>query len=352
MLRLREAWSGASDARLLASQEALLAALVRRPLVARREVLNCVDSAPGGAPAGQRTVVLAHGFGSGLGFFFRSLEDLPAARGVGRVLAFDWLGMGASERADCRRSPRAPWVPGCDSGFTPAQSVAFFLHPLERWFAANDLRDVTLVAHSLGGYLAARFVLQYPGRVSKLVLASPVGFPRAHAVPLKRSELPGGLRLLDSLWSANVTPQQLVRLMGEKRGKASILRVLRMRVRGLSEQQGALLADYLYQITVARASGEYALNSILAPSAGAGGDVGVFAREPLEALDWESLDAGVAQVKVLFGDHDWMRPNGERSARAVASRLGADRAQVEILRNADHHLYLDNAAEFHAHVLQ
>jgi hypothetical protein len=103
---------------------------------------------------------------------------------------------------------------------------------------------------------------------------------------------------------------------------------------------------------VARASGEYALNSILAPSAGAGGDVGVFAREPLEALDWERLDSGVAQVKVLFGDRDWMRPNGEQSAREVASRLGAHRAQVEIVSSADHHLYLDNSAQFHAHILQ
>jgi cardiolipin-specific phospholipase len=118
-----------------------------------------------------------------------------------------------------------------------------------------------------------------------------------------------------------------------------------------------LLADYLYHITVADPSGEFAMNSLLEPAISP--DVmGVFARESLEehfpALEQQHSSSVVQQIKVLYGDHDWMRPN-EPSARKVLERLrqqtGMD-VSVDIVPNAGHHLYLDNSVDFVRHILK
>ena len=52
------------------------------------------------------TVVLCHGFGSGLGFFYNNIDRLLSTNQVGRLLLVDWLGMGGSERPPCRRPVR------------------------------------------------------------------------------------------------------------------------------------------------------------------------------------------------------------------------------------------------------
>ena len=39
------------------------------------------------------------------------------------------------------------------------------------------LKKITLVGHSLGGYLSTCYALKYPEKVKQLILVSPVGFP-------------------------------------------------------------------------------------------------------------------------------------------------------------------------------
>jgi len=75
-----------------------------------------------------------------------------------------------------------------------------------------------------------------------------------------------------SLWSWGYTPQSLVRLMGP--AGPSMLRSA-MAKRFPAEQPQALeaVSPYLYQITAAKGSGEYALNLLLEP--------GAWARRPL-----------------------------------------------------------------------
>jgi pimeloyl-ACP methyl ester carboxylesterase len=52
----------------------------------------------------KRTLLLMHGFGSGLGFFFNNYDDL--ALHFDRVISVDWLGMGASSRSFNNIQPR------------------------------------------------------------------------------------------------------------------------------------------------------------------------------------------------------------------------------------------------------
>jgi pimeloyl-ACP methyl ester carboxylesterase len=345
----------------------------------------------------QRIIVLAHGFGSGLGFFYRNIDELlhpstsrnnnnnnnQSSLAATKVVAVDWLGMGGSDRPVCWSAPirwstfTTNW---CDAGFlSVADAVDFFIDPFHEWMQAIVLREnvpVTLVGHSLGGYLAARYALKHhnnhnhtassttaapPQLLDKLILASPVGFAEP---PTNQyvgwSQFPTlSLRIMDALWSRNVTPQQLVRVMGGTRGRRNVQRVLRARMpTNLPDSDVEILADYLYHITVAAPSGEYAMNSLLetivSPEL-----MGVYAREPLHG-PIQSL-TGPTTIRVLYGDHDWMRPMNESSARSAFQKKKKTTAlhhpnshdcSVEIIANAGHHLYLENPKEFVHHILR
>src|SRR6056300_1687483 len=105
---LRQWWSSTNDQQMLAAQRILLTSLVQAPVktVQRKHGLNVVEYASETRGKSLPTVVLLHGFGSGLGFFFRNIDPLLQSGTVGRVLLVDWLGMGGSDRPPCRRPIR------------------------------------------------------------------------------------------------------------------------------------------------------------------------------------------------------------------------------------------------------
>lgn len=346
----RQWWTSSNRQALLDAQQKLVSGVVQSPVV--RSISSPLNSLEfGTAHVDKPTVVLCHGFGSGLGFFFNNIDGLLKTNKIGRLLLVDWLGMGGSDRPPCRRPVRgyfeytSSW---CDSRFTPDQSVDFFVDPFEEWMASQNLHEnVILVGHSLGGYLSARYALKYPERLSKLVLASPVGIPAKPANALPSSQMPTSIRILDALWWANVTPQQLVRMVGASRGQQNVRRALAGRIPNLKPHEVDLLADYLYHITVAHPSGEFAMNSLLEPAVSPE-LMGVFAREPLEER-LKALDPKI-RLNIMYGDHDWMRPN-EPSARRLVNHLGGNRASLSIVENAGHHLYLENPSDFNRHIV-
>ncbi|KAL7469764.1 hypothetical protein ACHAXS_010019 [Conticribra weissflogii] len=346
------------------------------------------------------TVILAHGFGSGLGFFYSNIDSLLNSGKISRVVCVDWLGMGGSARPPCWESPVRSIFSGsghssgtspsefslCNSIYSPSRAVDFFLDPFDRLLSShgnNSLflqgEPLWLVGHSLGGYLAARYAMRINKRtksanlsgdetetspnLEKLILASPVGFqPLASKDRIPASNLPTALRLVDALWSANFTPQSIVRILGSSRGKQAAKRALRGRIPHLNSQCSDLLAEYLYHITVAPASGEYAMNSLLEPAA-TGEGAGVYAREPLGGgvmteyfVNNNARERGIPlqSVKVLFGDNDWMRfhePSARREMKLLMDSSGIN-TSVHLVPGAGHHLYLDNADSFVKHILE
>lgn len=257
-------------------------------------------------------LVMLHGYGAGLGFFYRNFEALSRAEGW-KVYALDLLGMGRSSRSTFK-------IHAKDKDGKIAEAESFFVDALEEWRIKRGLERFTLLGHSLGGYLAVAYALKYPGHLNKLILASPVGIPEdPYAVSEEmpnpndstmvneftqdanatrngvqpttadnnnflnqakknadkpnqppRRRMPGWLTYL---WEANVlSPFSFVRWSGPL-GPRLVSGWTSRRFSHLPEDEAQALHDYSYALFRQRGSSEYALGYLLAP--------GAFARSPL-----------------------------------------------------------------------
>ncbi|KAF2870445.1 Alpha/Beta hydrolase protein [Massariosphaeria phaeospora] len=284
-------------------------------------------------------LVMLHGYGAGLGFFYRNFEALSRANGW-KVYALDLLGMGRSSRPAFR-------IHAKDKEGKIAEAEDWFIDALEEWRIKRGLERFTLLGHSLGGYLATAYALKYPGRLNKLILASPVGIPEdPHAVndempsqpdasiaeeltmdaaqaadnvkPARgdnnnflnqrskadeaatkkdppRRRLPGWLTFL---WEANmVSPFSLVRWSGPL-GPRLVSGWTSRRFSHLPEEEAQALHDYSYSLFRQRGSSEYALAFLLAP--------GAFARSPLirriQGVGRQWIEAHEDQAASVDGD--------------------------------------------------
>lgn len=261
-------------------------------------------------------LVMLHGYGAGLGFFYKNFEPLSRLRGW-QLHALDLLGMG--------RSTRPPFkIKAKEREEAIREAEAWFVDALEEWRVKRKIDRFTLLGHSLGGYMAVAYALKYPGHLKKLILASPVGIPEdpyavnadvpepsestlaseltqdqreitssaavpgaapktsdgsfitgRDPVPAEASNRPPRRNLpkwFAYLWDANISPFSLVRWTGPL-GPRIVSGWTSRRFSHLPAEEAKALHDYSYSIFSLRGSGEYALAYILAP--------GAFARSPL-----------------------------------------------------------------------
>ncbi|KAJ5758030.1 uncharacterized protein N7511_006724 [Penicillium nucicola] len=266
-----------------------------------------------GEEADQHLVML-HGYGAGLGFFYKNFEPLSRLKGW-QLHALDMLGMGRSTRPSFKIKAK-----GREDAIREAE--AWFVDALEEWRIKRKIDRFTLLGHSLGGYMAVAYALKYPGHLNKLILASPVGIPEdpyavtAGVAEPSESTLPSEVtqdqqsvvapvavpgsapRTADGrfitgqqpgdgpaqpprrnipkwfayLWDANISPFSLIRWTGPL-GPRLVSGWTSRRFSHLPAEESKALHDYSYSIFSLRGSGEYALAYILAP--------GAFARSPL-----------------------------------------------------------------------
>ncbi|CAD6505872.1 BgTH12-06804 [Blumeria graminis f. sp. triticale] len=309
-------------------------------------------------------LVMLHGYGAGLGFFYKNFEGLSQMKGW-KIYALDMLGMGRSSRPPFKIHSKSQ-----SEQVTEAEN--WFIDALEEWRITRKLKSFTLLGHSLGGYMAVAYALKYPGRLNKLILASPVGIPedpyavRTDLPEPKDSTLaneftqtqdsimkdkkletkidnnpPGGThskasspkkdinptprrplpRWLVYLWDANISPFSIIRWTGPL-GPRFVSGWSSRRFSQLPIEESKALHEYAYSLFRQRGSGEYALAYILAP--------GAFARSPLinrihkvgrqyfksndveenttgssSSLQPEIREAGIPIV-FIYGENDWM----------------------------------------------
>jgi len=356
------------------------------------------------------TLVMLHGYGAGLGFFYRNFEPLTRLPGW-RLYALDMLGMGNSSRPPFRIRAKDPKE-------KIAEAEAWFIDALEEWRKIRGIEKFTLLGHSLGGYLAVSYALKYPGHLNKLILASPVGIPedpwavnseapepeessfvneftqdqesiisgRSSNIPTPTSSdsessnsikiegtmsapppkrpIPGWLSFL---WDANVSPFSLVRLAGPL-GPRFVSGWTHRRFNHLPPSEKEALHLYSYALFRQKGSGEYVLPYLLAP--------GAYARSPVihridkvgrQVIQPATEDRPAVRetgfpIVFMYGENDWMDPAGGYAAEekikqaCVKALMRAQTeeerekenggAKVVIIRRAGHHLYLDNPEEF------
>lgn len=324
-------------------------------------------------------LVILHGYGAGLGFFYKNFEALSRAKGW-QLYALDMLGMGRSSRPPFKIKAKTR-----EEQITEAEN--WFIDSLEEWRIKRNIDKMTLVGHSMGGYMAVCYALKYPGRLNKLILASPVGIPedpyathaampeppestfqseftqdqetestatkdnnnflnRQKAVQAQQKPNPNRLpadqteggatpprrpypRWLTYLWDANISPFSFVRWTGPF-GPRLVSGWTSRRFSHLPYEEALALHDYSYSLFRLRGSGEYALAYILAP--------GAFARSPLirrihgvgrQPLQTESsaepaFEKGLPVV-LMYGENDWMDVKGGYAAK---KKIDAERERV------------------------
>lgn len=330
----------------------------------------------------QHHIVLIHGYGAALGFFYKNFEDLTEKPGS-NLHALDLLGYGLSSRPDF-----PPFKGNSKDDVLKVED--FFIESVEAWRKKRNIDKFYLIGHSLGGYLSSLYALKYPEHVYKLVLISPVGVETsvydlsgssftnsstsdiiedpdierevgAHnrdtdsstGQGMKTSSsfhvpdvngyvkrLPNFPSYLKFLWEKNLSPFSFVRCMGPW-GPSLTSRWSFKRFGKTEDYEKTMkLHIYSYNTFVARGSGEYALTRLLAP--------GALARYPL-------LVRVPKQLKVdslwLYGDDDWMSKEAgltmvEQINKENSSIISGVTADYGIISRAGHHIYLDNPEEF------
>lgn len=335
----------------------------------------------------EENLVMLHGYGAGLGFFYKNFEGLSRVKGW-KLYALDMLGMGRSSRPPFR-------IHAKDQQGKITEAENWFIDALEEWRILRKIDKFTLLGHSMGGYMAVAYALKYPGHLNKLILASPVGIPEdpyamqadmpepgestmanefiqdqeddivnrngnlktsgdnnnflnaksnapAKKTPAEpdRKPLP---KWLTYLWDANISPFSIVRWTGPL-GPRFVSGWTSRRFSHLPENESQVLHDYAYSLFRQRGSGEYALAYILAP--------GAFARSPLirrihgvgrqtipspvqKSADNSSSSSSVSSQKprketgipivLMYGENDWMDVAG---GFAAEQRLKEEKAKA------------------------
>ncbi|KAL9130541.1 MAG: hypothetical protein Q9217_001309 [Psora testacea] len=338
-----------------------------------------------------QNLVMLHGYGAGLGFFYKNFEGLSRNQGW-KVYALDLLGMGRSSRPPFKLQSR-------DRQQCITEAEDWFIDALEEWRVKRKIHKFTLLGHSLGGYMAVAYALKYPGHLNKLVLASPVGIPEdPYAVNANMPEpsdstmgneftqdskegvqnasdpqIPESAKIGDNnnflnarqkrdeagqvgdnpnpprkplpkwltyLWDANISPFSLVRWSGPL-GPRFVSGWTSRRFSHLEPEEARALHTYAYSLFRQRGSGEYALAYILAP--------GAFARSPLirriagvgrqylqpDGSTTSSVESAARKrengipIVFMYGENDWMDIAG---GFAAEQKLKEERAKI--LQNA------------------
>jgi cardiolipin-specific phospholipase len=316
----------------------------------------------------EENLVMLHGYGVGLGFFYKNFEGLSQVKGW-KIYALDMLGMGRSSRPPFR-------IHAKDQAGKITEAENWFIDALEEWRVLKKIDKFTLLGHSMGGYMAVAYALKYPGHLKKLVLASPVGIPEdpyavqaempepeestmadeftqdqeddivnrsgsASPAPLNarsKTETPENKltqenqsprrrisKWVSYLWDANISisPFSFVRWAGPV-GPRLVSGWTSRRFSHLPGPESEALHHYAYSLFRQRGSGEFVLAYILAPGAFARSPlirrIGGVGRQPIPAASTSTSTSALSTtppaaaptketgypIVMMYGDNDWM----------------------------------------------
>lgn len=359
---MRRLWIPSSVPQLLQAQHRLLqhhglTRIYKRKRVKLRSgeiCINSIESLRNEDQNKRTTCVVAHGLGSGLAFFFPNLKYL--AQKFERVVAFDWLGFGASSRPEWNAN-----MAYSNSKSTSSNEVDlathFFIDSFHSFCDKMDLDRFTLVGHSMGGLLASEYALKHSEKLDALVLISPAGLPPHPSTSevLSDSHIPSGLRIMKAAWDFNLTPGTFLRATGP-RGPQYVRDILKHRFRGAAWNDDVLtelMADYLYHCTAQPPSAEYGMNALMVPLFDRKFGPSIYARKPvlprIVSAKKRNILASELPIKIMFGDNDWLFSRATQHAidKSLSGETAVQNISLHIAPDAGHHIYLDNPASLH-----
>lgn len=320
--------------------------------------------------------VLVHGYAASLGLFIDNFDLLSSIPGT-KIHAIDILGFGLSSR------PKFPNFPS-----STKQDVYkvedWFIDPLETWRKKRGIQKFVLMGHSFGGYLSCAYALKYnktitnpmtgfkSNLIDKLVLISPVGVERnkysflnkeanprisveqevladqediVEGKPLEEPPKTRTRKLFDYMWERNFSPFSIIRNSGPAKSKliSSWTTHRFAHVYYQNQESFQNMHDYIYRIFNGKGSGEYAITRVLA--------VGALPKLPLiDRCPKKFVDMKLPTLW-MYGDKDWMNDEAGLEMTNEINNLSINEyskklASFKIIRNAGHHLYLDNPPDF------
>lgn len=275
--------------------------------------------------ASQTPLVMVHGFGGGVGLWIRNLDALSRSR---PVYAFDLLGFGRSSR------PSFPT--------DPSLAEEQFVSSIEQWRQSMGLERMILLGHSLGGYLATSYTIQYPERVSHLILVDPWGYPErsqqqsqgsgGQGSELKRVSPPRWLKAVASVISL-FNPLAVIRAAGPwGPGLVNRLRPdFKRKFEDLFEDD--TMTQYIYHCNAQSPSGEVGFKA-MTESFG-------WAKRPM--VQRVNLLPPSMPVTILYGALSWVDSS---TGNTVVQIRGKSPTTIILIEDASHHVYADQPEEF------
>lgn len=154
--------------------------------------------------------------------------------------------------------------------------------------------------------------------------------PSPSKVPAPKGPPPLARKFITYMWDSGFSPFSLIRAFGPW-GPLFVGKYSSRRFGSLSPDDTRDLHGYIWTISRAKGSSEYCISHLLAP--------GAYARMPLV----ERVDKLKIPVTFVYGDKDWMDPKGGLESIERMKKAGNDAGKLVMIKNAGHHLYLDNA---------
>ncbi|KAA0718586.1 Protein ABHD4 [Triplophysa tibetana] len=275
--------------------------------------------------AAKTPLVMVHGFGGGVGLWIRNLDALSQSR---PVYAFDLLGFGRSSR---------PSFPS-----DPSLAEEQFISSIEQWRQSLGLERMILLGHSLGGYLATSYTIQYPERVSHLILVDAWGFPErpqqqepgsgGQGSEVKRVSPPRWVKAVFSVVSL-FNPLAVIRAAGPW-GPGLVNRFrpdFKRKFEDLFDDD--TMTQYIYHCNAQSPSGEVGFKA-MCESFG-------WAKRPM--VQRVNLLPASMPVTMLYGALSWVDSS---TGNEVAQIRGKSPTSVILIEDASHHVYADQPEEF------
>ncbi|XP_033214990.1 (Lyso)-N-acylphosphatidylethanolamine lipase isoform X2 [Belonocnema kinseyi] len=322
-------WSGSSSTMLRAAEKKILSCLKTAyrgwyvdigPVVGPADkiwTISLNEESP------KTPIVLLHGLGAGVALWCLNLDALAARR---PVYAIDVLGFGRSSRPVFSNEAQ--------------EAEGQLVRSVEEWRREMQLEKFILLGHSMGGFLAASYAIQYPQRVQHLILADPWGFPERPAdagtrtyVPFWVKAIAYAVQPLNPLWAVRVAGpfgQWLIETT-----RPDIVK----KFSPVLKDDLSVISQYIHQCNVQSPSGESAFHAMMQ---GFG-----WAKYPI-VKRMDKLDAEIP-ITLIYGSRSWVDNSaGETIKQSRASSY----VNVQVISGAGHHVYADKSEIFNKHVLE